>query len=186
MPEHVPNGAELQSPVYGEFYENYGALAIAAMPELADSQPLLDGRVLHADNPPDRSMHLFLYVPKIFSIKYSLPRTDTSGNAYRHYAYENEGVVAFVTDGQSVQTWQASDVNGTHRGPVNAIDKPYRPENETLHIRFGDFLKPHTRIDVARTGEAGTVRFRSGLMAWILDAPTSFAERERVLAVARA
>lgn len=181
-PERPPDGGEPQPAVYGEFYEKYGALAVSSMPGLAGSRPLLDARVLHFDSPHDRAVHLFLYVPKVLGIKYSLPRTDTSGNAYRYYAYEPEGTVAFVTDGQATQAWVASDINGTHRGAVNAIDKPYRPGNETLHIRFGDYLRPHVRVYVAGNGEAGTVHFGSGLMAWILDEPTSARERERALA----
>jgi|GEM_PF-4155113 len=143
--------------VYRSFYEKYGSVAVAGLE--GSSAPLLEGRVVHFNNPENTSLHLMLFQAverRVLSSRRH--RYGLDGPVYTRINYDPSGYVAFATDGNAMQTWEPSDVWGLVAGRVDSISNSYRAEREELHLSFGiDIVQAYACIQVARTGENGTL-----------------------------
>ncbi|HET6924325.1 MAG TPA: hypothetical protein VFH39_00660 [Candidatus Saccharimonadales bacterium] len=183
MPNSESVAAVHRSPVevYEEFYKRYGAMGTRNQQAAGRLFPLLNGRVIHRDRSHDRSTHLIVHETAGNRVRTSLYRVDGEGRPYRHYNYDAAGFVVAMTDGVTISEWQLMTASGTHPGAVNAIDRPYRAELETLRLDLASPDGLRGRLELNRATGAGTLWQAGQELGWILDETASSAEKTLAL-----
>lgn len=179
----TPYDAQAQLENYQTFYADYAPDVFLQGENAKKYEALVDGRVLHCDEPTDRSIHLFVYVPKAPYVVNSLYRRDSQGEPYCHINYDPNEFMVIATNGIAIKALQHRSVYGIHHGAINGADRPYRPENETMHFEFNRTENLSQELVIARLGIQGTMAFEDGSLGWLLDAAASASEREAVLGI---
>ena len=171
---------------YAAFYELYGGDTFVDMDGSICQDAVIGGRVLHRDNPFDRSMHLIVH-EKDGNRRFGSTTRTVKGQPEHTMQYDPSGFVAITTDGVDIQRWQAHSVQGVYIGHLDTVMNPYMPANETLFIGLiatDGAAKANLEFNVGTM--AGMMRFSDGGTGWILGERDSQAERARVLEAAAA
>ena len=160
---------QLQAQNYDDFSERF----VHNDPEFV---PLFH-RVLHCDETADRSAELI--VKERAAAWYSQPfRKPVATDDFFTRGYIADDFTGFLYDGQNTELLVVTSAHGRYYGPLNGVDKQYKPENEVIHLQATCAVSGVRRyIRFCRADGHGTVSLGGERLGWILTEETSQQER---------